>query len=95
MEMLCCPSSKTDCYIRLNTITDGNNYIQIIMFNFPLYLTISFFLNYKEFLYSCLAWKLSIFINILNMLAYILSSCVVDFCKLHNSYPHIFFSKAN
>ena len=53
MKPLRCPATETNCHIRLNTIANCDNYIEVVMVYFAFYFTASFFLNYKEFLYSC------------------------------------------
>ena len=79
MQPLRSPSSESSCHIRLNTVADCDYDIEVVVVDFTLYLTISCILNYKEFLYSCFFWKLSIFINIIIVQTDILAGHIIDF----------------
>lgn len=49
-------------------VTDGNDGVEVIEINLPVYLTSTFRLNYPEFPDSCFLLQFSGFVNVLKML---------------------------
>jgi hypothetical protein len=45
-------------FFGIDAVTDGNDHIQIVMFNLAVYLAFAFLLNYPEFPDSCLSREL-------------------------------------
>jgi len=52
------------------------DHVQVVEIQLPLNLTGAFLTNQQEFLVSCFRFKFALFVNVLNMLAYILLRCL-------------------
>lgn len=49
------PDTELRAFFGIDAITDGNDHVQVVMFNLAVYLAFAFLLNYPEFPDSCLS----------------------------------------
>ena len=78
MKPLRRPSAETHSHLRLNTIAESYDHIEIVVNNISLHLTVAFLANRQEILDSSNRIQFPILENILNMQADILLRSIVN-----------------
>ena len=95
MQPFRCPAAEAGGNLRLHTVSDGDNHVQIVVVNVSPYLPAALGANQQEFLVSCLRRKLAVLVYPVYMLADVLLRGVVDLRKLLLCDPDIFIGETD